>query len=250
MPNVPLLEIRNLRYAYGTRIAVDGVSLEVRAGECFGLLGPNGAGKTTLLACIAGLREMQAGELRFRGEPFTPFRVTAHRARLGLVPQELALYEELSARENLTFFARAQGAEDPEPAVVAGLALAGLGDRARDRFASFSGGMKRRLNLAIGDLHAPELLLLDEPTVGVDPQSRNHVFECLAALRAQGRTLLYTTHYMEEAQRLCDRIAILHEGKLLACGTASELAAGAGMPDADLERVFLHLTGRTLRDEP
>jgi ABC-2 type transport system ATP-binding protein len=173
------------------------------------------------------------------------------RARLGLVPQELALYEDLTARENLRFFARLQGVPRArvDAAVQRALELAGLADRAGDRVKTFSGGMKRRLNLAIGDLHEPELLLLDEPTVGVDPQSRNHLFECLQALRAKGRTLIYTSHYMEEVQRLCDRVAVMNEGAVVAVGTAAELAQRAGTPDANLEQVFLALTGRSLRDE-
>jgi ABC-2 type transport system ATP-binding protein len=134
-------------------------------------------------------------------------------------------------------------------AVARGLELAGLADRAGDRVASFSGGMKRRLNLAAGALHAPDLLLLDEPTAGVDPQSRLHLFETLERLRGAGRTLLYTTHYMEEAERLCDRLAILDAGRVIALGTREEIAAGAGLPGADLEQVFLRLTGRRLRDE-
>jgi len=247
-----LLEVDDLHYAFGDRVAVAGATLRIERGECFGLLGPNGAGKTTLLSCIAGLRAPQRGAMRLRGEPYEPRSRTAQRALVGLVPQELALYEELTARENLEFFARAQGVEPARVAerVGEGLALAGLEARADERVARFSGGMKRRLNLAIGDLHRPPLLLLDEPTVGVDPQSRNHLFETLQALVAAGRTLLYTTHYMEEAQRLCARIAIMNEGRVLDVGTTAEMAVRAGLPVADLESLFLHLTGRTLRDDP
>ncbi|MBL8840219.1 MAG: ABC transporter ATP-binding protein [Planctomycetes bacterium] len=245
-----MLEIESLRYRYGQRLAVDGATFAIARGELFGLLGPNGAGKSTTLRCIAGLIEPDAGSMRFAGAPFTPATSGADRARIGAVPQEIALYGELTARENLDFFGELHGLSGAPlaAAIDAGLALAGLADRANDRVKSFSGGMKRRLNLAVGNLHAPELLLLDEPTAGVDPQSRNHLFESLLALRAAGRTLLYTTHYMEEAQRLCDRIAIIDAGKLLAIGTASELAAQAGLPGADLEAVFLRLTGRSLRD--
>jgi ABC-2 type transport system ATP-binding protein len=245
-----LLAIDRLSYRYGERVAVRDASLGCRRGEILGLLGPNGAGKTTLLSCVAGLLGGHTGAMVFAGAPFRPAADATARARLGLVPQELALYDELTARENLVFFARMQGVPPGRvaAAVDAALALAGLVDRANDRVRTFSGGMKRRLNLAIGDLHAPELLLLDEPTVGVDPQSRNHLFESLQALRAQGRTLIYTSHYMEEVQRLCDRVAVLNDGAVVATGTAAELAARAGTPGADLEQVFLALTGRSLRD--
>jgi ABC-2 type transport system ATP-binding protein len=249
--SAPLLEVANLGFAYGARRAVDGLSFTVRRGECFGFLGPNGAGKTTALSCIVGLLEGWTGTLRFDGVERRPGHDPALRARIGYVPQELALYEELSARENLEFFGRIAGLEGAElaAAVERGLALAGLRDRARDRVEGFSGGMKRRLNLAIGELHAPELLLLDEPTAGVDPQSRNHLFEALGALLAAGRTLIYTTHYMEEAERLCQRVLVLNDGRAAACGSQEELAAQAGVPGANLERVFLELTGRSLRDE-
>ncbi len=246
-----LLEVDGLRYAYGERLAVQGVSFEVAPGEVFGLLGPNGAGKTTTILCLAGVFRRWEGEIRWEGEPFRPAERVGDRARLGWVPQELALYEGLSGRENLEFFGRLQGLRGTAlaEAVDRALGLAGLADRARDRVRSWSGGMKRRLNIAIGDLHRPGLLLCDEPTVGVDPQSRNHIFDRLQTLKNEGRALLYTTHYMEEAQRLCDRVGIIHEGRIIACGTARELAAAAGDPDADLEQVFLHLTGRHLRDE-
>ena len=248
----PLLAVEELVCSYGARRAVDGASFGIRRGEIFGLLGPNGAGKTTTLCCLAGLRRGFEGRITIDGRPFAPARSGSDRARLGSVPQELALYAELTARENLRFFGRMSGLDGAvlDAAVARGLALAGLADRADDRVESFSGGMKRRLNLAAGDLHEPDLLLLDEPTAGVDPQSRNHVFEALEGLRRDGRTLLYTTHYMEEAERLCDRLAILDAGRIVAQGTREEIAQGAGMPGADLEQVFLRLTGRRLRDEP
>ena len=246
-----LLVVDGLRYSYGTRVAVNSASLTCRRGEILGLLGPNGAGKTTLLSCVAGLLSGFEGALRFAGQAFQPAEEPDSRARLGMVPQELALYADMSARENLQFFARMQGvaAGAVAAAVQRGLELAGLVDRADDRVATYSGGMKRRLNLAVGDLHQPELLLLDEPTTGVDPQSRNHLFDCLLALRQQGRTMIYTSHYMEEVQRLCDRIVVMHEGVVIGVGTKAELAAAAGSPDANLEDVFLAMTGRSLRDE-
>jgi ABC-2 type transport system ATP-binding protein len=246
-----LLAIDRLSYRYGERVAVRDASLDCRRGEILGLLGPNGAGKTTLLSCVAGLLAKHTGAMTFAGTPFRPAADAAARARLGLVPQELALYDELTGRENLAFFARMQGVPPARvgAAVAHALALAGLTDRADDRVRAYSGGMKRRLNLAIGELHGPELLLLDEPTVGVDPQSRNHLFESLQALRAQGRTMIYTSHYMEEVQRLCDRVAVMNDGAVVAVGSAGELAAHAGTPGADLEQVFLALTGRSLRDD-
>ncbi len=246
----PLLAVDALHYAYGERIAVESATFSIREGEIFGLLGPNGAGKSTTIRCIAGLQLAPRGAMHLRGQPFAPASTPSDRASIGNVPQELALYDELTARENLDFFGELQGLDAPARARASerGLALAGLVDRADDRVTTFSGGMKRRLNLVIGDLHAPALLLLDEPTVGVDPQSRNHLFESLETLRREGRTILYTTHYMEEAQRLCDRVAILDAGRILACGTPAELAQGAGTPGADLETVFLKLTGRRLRD--
>ncbi len=227
----PLLAVDALRYSYGSRTAVDGVTFTIHRGEIFGLLGPNGAGKSTTIACIAGLKQAQAGALALDGRPFSPATVGGDRARTGTVPQEIALYDDLTAKENLVFFGRMSGLVGAplQTAVAHGLELAGLADRAGDRVKTFSGGMKRRLNLAAGDLHQPELLLLDEPTAGVDPQSRNHLFEALQALRAAGRTLLYTTHHMEEAERLCDRVAILDCGRVLAIGTAAELAIHAGI---------------------
>ncbi len=247
-----LLVVEGLSFAYRDRIAVRSVSLSCRRGEILGLLGPNGAGKTTLLSCVSGLLGGFEGALAFDGRAFAPTDDADARARIGLVPQELALYDDMTARENLAFFARMQGvaASEVSAAVARGLELAGLLDRADDRVATYSGGMKRRLNLAVGDLHEPDLLLLDEPTAGVDPQSRNHLFESLLRLRERGRTLIYTSHYMEEVQRLCDRVVIVHEGEVIGVGTAAQLAAEAGTPDADLEQVFLALTGRSLRDAP
>ena len=245
-----MLSVEDLRYAYGPAEVVRGVSFAVGRGEAVGFLGPNGAGKTTTLSCVCGLRADWRGRMTWEGRPFRPAQDAADRLRLGLVPQELAVYETLTARENLDFFARLSGvsAADRKAAVDAALELAGLADRAGDRVETFSGGMKRRLNLAIGQVHGPELLLLDEPTAGVDPQSRAHLFDCLAALRERGTTLLYTTHVMEEVERLCSRVVVMDRGRAVADGPAAELAEEAGVPGASLEDVFLHLTGRTLRD--
>lgn len=249
-PDTALLQVQQLHLSYGSRKAVDDLSFAVQRGECFGMLGPNGAGKSSTLACLAGLIDTWRGDINFEGRAVRPAQDLKIRGQIGLVPQDLALYEELSARENLELFAKLAGMDTKgaKTAVERGLELAGLTDRADDRVDSFSGGMKRRLNLAIGDVHQPPILMLDEPTVGVDPQSRNHIFDTLEALVSDGRTLIYTTHYMEEAQRLCDRILILNEGQALGCGTHTELAAAEGMPNASLEDVFLHMTGRSLRD--
>ncbi len=244
-----LLEVSELSYRYGERIAVDGISLAVQRAEVLGLLGPNGAGKTTAISCLCGLLPPASGSLQFDGRSFTPHETPGHRGLIGVVPQELALYDRLSARENLVFFARLQGYPDPQGAAEDGLRLAALENRADERVKTFSGGMKRRLNLAVGSLGQPELTLLDEPMVGVDPQSRNHIFDSIERLRSEGRAVIYTSHSMDEVERLADRIAIMDGGKLVAIGTAAELAEHAGLPGANLERTFLELTGRTLRDE-
>ncbi|MFN3189897.1 MAG: ABC transporter ATP-binding protein [Aureliella sp.] len=246
-----LLEVSDLGYGYGQRRAVKGISFGVRAGECFGLLGPNGAGKTTTISCLAGLLSEWNGAMQFAGDNFNAAQSTKDRAKLGLVPQELAIYPNLTAEENLFFFAKLGGVPKKEQAdaVQQNLDLSGLTDRKRDLVRTFSGGMQRRLNLACGLLHSPALVLLDEPTVGVDPQSRNHLFETLLQLKANGTSLLYTTHYMEEAQKLCDRVAIMNEGEIVATGSPQELATECGDEGADLEQVFLHFTGRRLRDE-
>jgi len=243
-----LLEVRDLAYSYGERKAVDGLSFEVRRGEIFGLLGPNGAGKTTAIGCLCGLLRPAAGQLRFDGQPFEPSRHPSQRARLGVVPQELALYDGLTARENLRFFGGLYGVADLGVEVERGIELAGLVARADDRVKTFSGGMKRRLNLAAALLADPALLLLDEPMVGVDPQSRHHILESIERQADDGRAVLYTSHAMDEVQRLCDRLAIVDHGRLVGTGSASQLASQAGLAGADLEQTFLALTGHSLRD--
>jgi ABC-2 type transport system ATP-binding protein len=245
-----LLEIDGLTYRYADHTAVDSLDLSIERGAFFGLLGPNGAGKTTTIGCIAGLLADWTGEILLSQHPFKPAKSVADRKRIGFVPQELAVYEELTAIENLQFFGRLSGLSKAKlkDRIEHAIALAGLEERANDRAGQFSGGMKRRLNLAIGQLHEPELLLLDEPTVGVDPQSRAHLFEALMTLNRNGTTIVYTTHYMEEVEKLCDRIAIMNAGRVIAVGTAAELSGSIGNPDANLEAVFLELTGRKLRD--
>ncbi|MFK5688294.1 ABC transporter ATP-binding protein [Ornithinimicrobium sp. LYQ92] len=232
MPSTPALEARGLVRRFGTVTAVDDVSLSIGAGETVGLLGPNGAGKTTAISMMAGLLRPDAGTVQVAGESMldAPLRAKRH---LGLVPQELAIYPELSARDNLRFFGRLQGLGRGELTHRVGevLETVGLGERATGASKNFSGGMKRRLNIAIGLLHRPTLLILDEPTVGVDPQSRNAILESVEALTDQGMAVLYTTHYMEEAQRLCDRIAIMDEGRVRAAGTQDELVESSGRVD-------------------
>ncbi|MEO1524752.1 MAG: ABC transporter ATP-binding protein [Planctomycetota bacterium] len=250
MKSDSFLEISQLSYSYGDRKAVCDVSLRIKAGTVFGLLGPNGAGKSTLISCLSGLRRDYSGEFKILGEPFWPSDSDKDRLTIGVVPQELALYDKLSAEENLRLFGRLYGlrGKDLADRLEHQLDVAGLADRRRDPVSSFSGGMKRRLNLAAGLIHQPPFVLLDEPTVGVDPQSRSHLFDCLEQLRSDGKTLLYTTHYMEEAERLCDEIAIMNEGSILAIGSADQLRNEIGDEEASLETVFLTLTGRSLRD--
>lgn len=281
-----MLNLTNVRKSFGRTVAVDGLSLSIRRGEIFGLLGPNGAGKSTSVSLSVGLLTPDAGTVTIEGHgnPVEP----VVRQKIGVAPQALALYDKLTGDENLRFFGEVYGLHGgPLDARVKWcLDFVGLTDRKNDLTEGYSGGMKRRLNLAAALMHDPELLLLDEPTVGVDPQSRNKIFESIEQLNADGRTVIYTTHYMEEAERLCDRIAIVDSGKLLALGTLDELLAAHGGPPTltvrtngaehrvqtsdplaelnriaaqstidefqmerpTLEQVFLRLTGRSLRD--
>ncbi|MFM1868436.1 MAG: hypothetical protein RL591_1844 [Planctomycetota bacterium] len=221
-----MLSLRDIRRRFGSTIAVDGLSLEVRTGEVFGLLGPNGAGKSTTIAIATGLLAPDAGsvDLLGMGSPSDP-KVRMH---LGLAPQEITLYAELTARENLRFFADLYGVANARVRVDELLALVELDARANDRVATFSGGMKRRLNLAAALVHDPKLVLLDEPTAGVDPQSRNRILELVRRLAGEGKTVLYTTHYMEEAAKVCDRVGIVDHGRMLDVGTVAELVARHG----------------------
>ncbi len=214
----PLLKIVNLCKRYGGNSALDGVSFEVQAGELFGLLGPNGAGKTTLLSIVSCLLEPTSGEALIRGRKAST-RDRQLRREIGIVPQELAVYGELNARENLRFFGSLYGirGQQLDTRVDQILAAVGLSDRANERVENFSGGMKRRLNLGAAIVHEPRLLLLDEPTTGVDPQSRNHIFEEVRRLAAAGVGIVYTSHYIEEVQALCSRVGIIDHGKLIAC---------------------------------
>ena len=219
-----VIEISDVHKRYGEIVALAGVSLTVEEGEVFGLLGPNGAGKTTLLSIAAGLLRPDSGSVKLFGQCFS--RDTRElRHLVGLGTQDLSIYPELTGRENLRFFGKLYGLRGNElnSRVDGVLAAVGLTDRADDRAAHYSGGMKRRLNLAAAIVHGPKILFLDEPTTGVDPQSRNHIFEQVKALNAAGLTVIYTSHYMEEVQMLCRRIAILDNGILLACDTLPHL---------------------------
>lgn len=219
-----MLEVNGLTKAYGKLVAVNGVSFRADRGETVGLLGPNGAGKTTTVSIIAGLLSPDSGEVLIEGKQVKS-DTDPVKLKIGLVPQDMALYDQLTARDNLIFFAALYllaGAKAKQ-SIDDALTLVGLLDRANDKVGTFSGGMKRRLNLAAALLHDPQLLLLDEPTVGVDPQSRNAIFENLEVLKKRGKTLIYTTHYMEEAERLCDRIVIVDHGKVVANDTLPAL---------------------------
>jgi ABC-2 type transport system ATP-binding protein len=274
-----VLTATDLWKSYGDKSAVRGISLEARSGEIVGLLGPNGAGKSTTVAMLCGLARPDRGDVHIAGLPVGDEASPAKR-RIGLVPQDISLFEDLPAAANLELFGALYGIEGEllRERVEAALTLVGLADQARAKPSTFSGGMKRRLNIACALIHDPDVLLLDEPTVGVDPQSRNAIFENLESLRARGKALVYTTHYMEEAERLCDRIVIVDHGEVIASGDRAALRAmlpakatrryeieGAvdeallgtlrargvevrAADDATLEDVFLHLTGRQLRD--
>ena len=218
----PPLRVDSLTKSYGARPALAGVSLEVAEGEILGLLGPNGAGKTTLIRCVVGRVVPDQGSIAVFGEPVGS---DAARARIGYIPQEIALYGRLTAAENLGVFGRYAGLAGGAlaGAVRTCLDWSGLADRAKEPVMTFSGGMKRRLNMAAGLLHRPRLILLDEPTTGVDPQSRQRIYAMVEQLRSEGVSVIYTTHYMEEAERLCDRVAIIDHGKIIASGTNTDL---------------------------
>jgi ABC-2 type transport system ATP-binding protein len=225
----PIATVHGLRKKYDSITAVDGVSFNIIQGEVFGLLGPNGAGKTTTISILSGSLQPTDGEVRVAGFDARK-SAPAMRMALGVVPQELAIYLKLTGRENLEFFGSLYGMRGDalNSRVDSMLAMVGLTERAGDRSAEYSGGMKRRLNLAVGLMHNPRLLLLDEPTVGVDPQSRNHIFEGVRELNKQGLTVLYTSHYMEEVEALCHRVGIMDRGKLIACDTVPNLIASLG----------------------
>lgn len=218
-----MIQVSDLRKSFGEIVAVDGISFEIKPGEAFGLLGPNGAGKSTTINMMVGILPPDSGAVRVDGDA-EPTR-DAVRKRFGVVPQALSLYDNLSAQENLAFFGKLYGLRGAKlkERIDWALELASLQDRRKHRVKTFSGGMQRRLNLSAALVHEPDVLFLDEPTVGIDPQSRNHILEQIHKLKADGLTIIYTTHYMEEAARLCERVAIIDHGKLLALDTVNKL---------------------------
>ena len=236
----PVLVADGLVRRFGDLVAVNEVSFRIVPGETYGLLGPNGAGKTTTISMVAGLLDADAGTVTVAGRRVTP-KTTRARAAIGVVPQDVAVYPDLTGRENLDFMGRLYGLRGAElkGRVAEVLEIIGLTDRAGDRTEQYSGGMKRRLNIGVGLLHRPTLLILDEPTVGVDPQSRNAILESVEKLSTEGMSVLYTTHYMEEAERICDRVGIVDEGRLIAEGTQRDLVALVGHQD----RIHLTATG-------
>jgi len=225
----PAVRVDGLRKSYGAMEAVKALSFEIQAGEVFGLLGPNGAGKTTTISLLATQMRPDGGDALIFGHSVRN-EVSAVRRLIGVVPQEISLYPKLTAAENVRFFGRMYGVDKAslEQRIDELLDLVGLESRRNDYAEIFSGGMKRRLNLAVSLVHNPRLLLLDEPTVGVDPHSREHIFEIVARLRSEGTSILYTTHYMEEAERLCDRLGIMDEGRIIAMGRLADMLAEAG----------------------
>jgi len=231
-----MLELTGLGKDYGERTAVKAIDLVVKKGEILGLLGPNGAGKTTTISMASGVVTPTRGKVVIGGVSLASDPRSA-KAKLGLVPQDLALYEELSATQNMRYFAALYGIRGALAAerIAWALSVVGLGDRAKDIVKTYSGGMQRRLNIAAGLVHKPELLILDEPTVGVDPQSRNHIFETVKKLREGGITVIYTSHYMEEVEALCDRVAIMDGGAIVALGTIAELVAKYAGKGVELE---------------
>jgi ABC-2 type transport system ATP-binding protein len=242
--------VNDLHKSFNEHEAVGGVSFSVYKGEIFGFLGPNGAGKTTTIRMLSTVLKPDSGEITIGGHSVR-HDAEAVRSIIGVCPQELALYDDLSAIDNMVFFGRMAGmnGKDARAQAMEHLELMGLTERAKGKVAKFSGGMKRRVNLAIALMGNPLLVFLDEPTVGIDPQSRNNIFETIRGLRDKGMTILYTTHYMEEADRLCDRVAIIDGGKLITLDTPRKLKEQIGSPDqVTLEDVFLKWTGRSLRD--
>jgi ABC-2 type transport system ATP-binding protein len=234
------VEVRDLTKAFRDVVAVAGVSFEVRRGEVFSLLGPNGAGKSTAISIISGLLRPDSGDAFVMGHSILKESMAARRS-LGVVPQEIALYSDMSARENLVFWGRMYGlsGKDLERRADEMLEAIGLAERQRGRVGTFSGGMKRRVNIAAALLHTPQVVIMDEPTVGIDPQSRRHILDYVKELNRRGMSVLYTTHYMEEAEELSNRIAIMDKGKVIACGTRDELVRRVG----EQARIELAVTG-------
>src|SRR5512142_389202 len=229
MNDMPAIEVLDLHKSFGETQAVQGVSFNVAQGEIFSLLGPNGAGKTTTISMLSCLLRPNEGDARIMGHSIGADAMGV-KSVLGVVPQEIALYEDLTARENLTFWGKMYGLRGSalKSRVNEVLEVIGLTDRANERVGKYSGGMKRRVNIGVALLHKPKVIYMDEPTVGIDPQSRRNILDSVVALKDQGMTVLYTTHYMEEAQELSDHIAIMDHGKMVACGTHEELVKLVG----------------------
>jgi ABC-2 type transport system ATP-binding protein len=242
----PLLAVSHLRKSFGDTVAVDDLSFHVEAGEIFGLVGPNGAGKSTTMMILAGVRRADGGSVTIAGRAAGEGNRTVQRM-LGVVPQDLAIYPDLTARENLDFFGQMYDVPRGERnrRIERVLGQIGLSSHADQYVRTFSGGMKRRLNFGVALIHEPRLVILDEPTVGVDPQSRSHILDCLRQLASEGVGVIYASHYMEEVEAICRRVAVIDQGKLLAEGTLEELL---GDSRQNLEHLFLQLTGRRLRD--
>ncbi|HET9999288.1 MAG TPA: ATP-binding cassette domain-containing protein [Ktedonobacteraceae bacterium] len=248
------VQVSNLVKTFGKHEAVKGVSFTIGKGEIFGLLGPNGAGKSTTINMMCGYLAPTSGDTTINGVSITrePLKV---KREIGVVPQEIALYKDLNSLENLDFFGQIYGMNTRERRARSEevLHFVGLYDRRKESIKNFSGGMQRRINMAVAMIHQPDFLMMDEPTVGVDPQSRENIFDTIEKLRDQGVTILYTTHYMEEAERLCNHIAIMDEGRIIAMGTLEQLLA---LRDQNrevqrphgLQELFIQLTGKTLRD--
>jgi len=244
------LVVKDLHKSFNEFKAVNGVSFSINKGEIFGLLGPNGAGKTTTIRMLSTVLQSDSGDITIGGHSVRN-EAEAVRNIIGVCPQDLALYEDLSALDNMVFFGRmaGMGGKEAHEQAMTNLKLMGLVERAKGKVAKFSGGMKRRINLAIALMGHPQLLFLDEPTVGIDPQSRNNIYENILGLQKKGMTILYTTHYMEEADRLCQRVAIMDGGQIISMDTPYHLKSQIGSPEkVTLEDVFLKLTGRSLRD--
>ncbi|GLV54946.1 hypothetical protein KDH_17930 [Dictyobacter sp. S3.2.2.5] len=248
------VEVQHLVKTFGKHEAVKDVSFTIGKGEIFGLLGPNGAGKSTTINMMCGYLKPTSGDVSVNGLSLSS-HIREVKRIIGVVPQEIALYKDLNSLENLEFFGKIYGLSKKECQQRSEqlLNFVGLYERRKDEVKTFSGGMQRRINMAIGLINNPDFLMMDEPTVGVDPQSREHIFATIEQIRDQGTTLLYTTHYMEEAERLCDRIAIMDEGQIIALGTLDQLLALRDQRQQvqrphGLQELFIQLTGKTLRD--
>lgn len=250
MSNTPIIEIENLTKTFknATEPAVNGISLSIKRNEIFGLLGPNGAGKTTTISMLCGLFPPSSGRIRIDGKDFQTYPAQI-KSMIGIVPQDIALYPTLNARENLAFYGSMYGlhGKDLKDKIEGWLKKLGLTDAAKRNVSTYSGGMKRRVNLIAGILHNPKILFLDEPTVGVDVQSRNVIIEHLKTIHAEGATIIYTSHHMEEAENFCTQVSIIDYGKILTQGTPAELISNNNGA-SNLETVFLNLTKRKLRD--